>query len=170
MDSALETDIRSFRRALRCLERFITSNVKDNSTCCGVTPTQCHLLLKVEEAGGISASSLSEYLGVDKSSLSRTVDTLIQSSLLRKKEYKKDRRYNTISLTEKGRTFVTRLNEECDAYYKPIYNALPKEIRERVLGDLEILSDAFSKAKSGPRDRTCCTIENFMKDEKEVIT
>jgi DNA-binding MarR family transcriptional regulator len=168
MQSTITTEIREFRRALRRLERFITANVKDNSTCCGVTPTQCHLLLQVEEAGEISPSALLEYLGLDKSSLSRTIDGLVRLSLLRRKTAPHDRRYNTISLTEQGRAFVDRLNGECDRYYLPVYEALPMAVRERILEDFDALFEAFSSITAIDKKRSCCSVETTMIEGKEL--
>src|SRR6056297_3361296 len=109
-----EAEIREFRRALRYLERFISSNVKENSVCCGVTPTQCHVLLKVEEEGETSPTGLKEYLGLEKSSLSRTLDGLVRLGLLERRESSRDRRYQSIRLSGRGKMFVERLNTECD--------------------------------------------------------
>lgn len=166
MQSTITKEIRRFRRALRRLERFITANVKDNSTCCGVTPTQCHVLLQVEEAGETSPSELLEYLCLDKSSLSRTIDGLVRLSLLQRKTAPHDRRYNTISLTEQGRVFVDRLNDECDRYYLPIYEALPAAVRERIFEDFDALFDAFSRITAGGEKRSCCGIETTMIEGK----
>jgi DNA-binding MarR family transcriptional regulator len=164
MNSNTTVKIREFRHALRHLERFITANVKDNAVCCGVTATQCHVLLKVEEAGLISLSGLSEYLGLDKSSLSRTVDGLVRLSLLQRKESSEDRRYHSIGLTERGKRFVDRLNKECDAYYQPIYEALPTELRERILEDMEALFTIFSRTTKNTPERTCCRVEDVIND------
>ncbi|MCF7949344.1 MAG: MarR family transcriptional regulator [Spirochaetia bacterium] len=151
-------EIREFRRGLRQLERFVMSNVKDNSGCCGVTPSQCHILLKVEE-GDISLSRLKEYVGLDKSTLSRTVDGLVQLGLLERREAVEDRRFSSIRLTDRGERFVERLNGECDSYYRPIYEALPEDLRARILDDFKALSDAFLGASEEPRERSCCSVE-----------
>ena len=157
-------EIREFRRGLRQLERFVMSNVKDNSGCCGVTPSQCHILLKVEEEGEISLSRLKEYVGLDKSTLSRTVDGLVQLGLLERREAEKDRRFTSIKLTDRGTRFMERLNGECDAYYQPIYEALPEELRARILDDFKALSDAFLSASNNPRERSCCSVEEVIHD------
>ena len=154
-----EAEIREFRRALRYLERFISSNVKENSVCCGVTPTQCHILLKVEEAGNLSPSELRDYLGLEKGSLSRTLDGLVRLSLLERREASTDRRYQSISLTETGQRFVNRLNGECDRYYEPIFESLPNEVRERLHEDFKALFETFSAVENSPAERSCCSIE-----------
>lgn len=168
MVCAKETEIRKFRRALRYLERFISSNVKENSVCCGVNPTQCHILLKVEEAGELSPSELREYLGLDKSSLSRTLDGLVRLGLLEREESSNDRRYHSISLTETGQQFVDRLNGECDRYYKPIFKSLSKEVREQLIEDFKTLFEAFSRVANTPSERKCCSVDEIIKERDEV--
>lgn len=167
MVSTKETEIREFRRALRYLERFISSNVKENSVCCGVTPTQCHILLKVEEAGELSSSELREYLGLDKSSLSRTLDGLVRLGLLERKESSKDRRYHSISLSERGKAFVERLNNEADRYYEPVFESLSDEVKRRLLVDFRKLFEAFSQVTNSSSERRCCSVADVIKEKEE---
>ena len=162
MDAVQVSKIREFRRALRYLERFISSNVKENSVCCGVTPTQCHILLKVEEEAEISPSRLREYIGLDKSSLSRTLDGLVRLSLIERRQSSSDRRYQNISLTERGKNYVDRLNKECDKYYEPLFESLSDELRVRLLEDFKALCEAFSHISNTPSRSKCCSIEGVV--------
>jgi DNA-binding MarR family transcriptional regulator len=165
MEAVKDLEIREFRRALRSLERFVFSNVKENSVCCGVTPTQCHILLKVEEAGEISPSLLKEFLGLDKSSLSRTLDGLVRLELLERRESPNDRRYHSISLTERGERFVDRLNEECNRYYEPILASLSEEVKARLLEDFRELFDAFARTADTQSERRCCSTEDGAREK-----
>jgi DNA-binding MarR family transcriptional regulator len=166
MMSTKTAGIREFRRALRYLERFISSNVKENSVCCGVSPTQCHILLKVEEDKELSPSEIREYIGLDKSSLSRTLDGLVRLGLVERGESSQDRRYQSIHLTERGRKFVERLNDECDKYYEPIFETLSDEVKERLLEDFKLLFEAFSRVRKSTSERRCCSVEDVI-EEKE---
>ncbi len=167
MRTSEETEIREFRRALRYLERFISTNVKESSVCCGVSPTQCHILLKVEDEGELSPSELREYIGLDKSSLSRTLDGLVRLGLLERRESSRDRRYQSISLTGTGRQFVNRLNDECDRYYEPILETLSAEVRERLHKDFKALFEAFSRVANTQMERRCCSVEELIEEKRE---
>ena len=166
MMSTKTNGLREFRRALRYLERFISSNVKESSVCCGVTSTQCHILLKVEEEGELSPSEIREYIGLDKSSLSRTLDGLVRLGLLERRESSQDRRYQSIRLTERGRIFVERLNDECDNYYEPILETLSDEMKKRLLEDFRQLFEAFSRVRDRPSERRCCSVEDVIKEKE----
>ena len=101
-------DIRDFRRVLRHLERIIISGLKDDSSCCGITVNQCHLLLEIFDRCETDITELKNYLGLDKSSVSRTIDSLVNSGLLLRVEKEEDRRYQMVSLSEKGFAFVEK--------------------------------------------------------------
>ena len=113
-------DIRAFRHDLRRLERFLVTNLKSNSSCCGVTFNECHILLRVEEAGDITISDIVDYLGVDKSVVSRTVDALVKKNWLLRNESLSDRRTSTVSLSDDGKIFLKGLNSQCDDFYTPV--------------------------------------------------
>ena len=42
-------EVRSFRKRLRVIERAVLGNMKEESSCCGVSLSQCHILLELEE-------------------------------------------------------------------------------------------------------------------------
>ena len=165
-------DIRDFRRCLRYLERFVMTNLKDDSMCCGVTPNQCHILLETAEKGEVDISDLTSYLGLDKSSISRTVDSLVNTGLLLRKEKQEDRRYQSISLSDKGLAFVEGIDAQCDLHYFTIFNTLPDKVRERITEDLQALSEAFLKVSGSTIEQSCCEIDSFLTsaaDETEKV-
>ena len=162
MTTDSENSIQIFRKTLRRLERYITANLRENSLCCGVTPTQCHVLLRVEEEGETSIAGLTDFLGLDKSSLSRTVDGLVRLGLLERSESKTDRRFTSIRLSGRGEEYLRQLNRVCDDYYAPVLSALPPEIRARLDNDLNALFQAFESTDHLPQGRGCCSVEEFM--------
>ena len=155
-------DIHEFRRYLRHLERFVMANLKDDSMCCGVTPNQCHILLETADKGEIDVSDLKNYLGLDKSSISRTADSLVDNGLLVRKEKKEDRRYQSITLSPNGVRFVENIDAQCDFHYSAIFDALPAKIRGRITEDLQALSQAFFKVSGAARDLSCCEMDPFL--------
>ena len=152
----MNDDIREFRRSLRYLERFVMANLKDDSVCCGVTPNQCHILLETAEKGETDLSDLKNYLGLDKSSISRTIDSLTSDELLVRKENPEDRRYQIVALSEKGKQLVEDIDERCDLHYKSIFNFLPDKIKGRIIEDLQALSTAFEQSLNINSRTSCC--------------
>jgi len=86
------------------------------------------------------------------------LDGLVRLGLLERQESSKDRRYQSIRLTEKGEKFVEQLNTECDKYYVPIIESLPDEMRERLHEDFKLLFKAFLRVENTAAERTCCSV------------
>lgn len=123
MDLAL---VRSFRQNIRHIEREL--NVQGNSTCCeGVTLSQCHTLLELQMHKSISLNELSDELYLDKSTVSRTVNSLVKKGTVNRDVPEENRRKVTISLTKKGTDICKRINEESDAFFWDIIQAIPAE-------------------------------------------
>jgi DNA-binding MarR family transcriptional regulator len=99
----LSTDVlRSFRAKLRILEREIGRCLEDQTDCCGVTVAQCHVLLELDGLGSVNLKAIADRLELDKSTLSRAVDSLVQLGLAARKEDPENRRQQIISLTKSG--------------------------------------------------------------------
>lgn len=77
--------------------------MKSDVSCCGVTVAQCHALLEVEKNGEISLVDLAYALGLDNSTLSRTIDSIVQERLVERRANPHDRRHISIALTDKGK-------------------------------------------------------------------
>lgn len=144
-------DIRRFRAALRSLEREMLRALKDQTTCCGVTLAQCHLLMELDGHGQRTVSGLAEAMGLDKSTLSRTLDGMAAASLVDRVEDHADRRALNVSLTVKGRDTAERINGKCDADYRDLFALMPVARRRAVLEAVELLADAMKTARErGP--------------------
>lgn len=140
--------VREFRRSLRSLERIIASRISTETSCCGVTLSQCHLLLELEQTPGISLNELSRQLDLDKSTLSRTVESLVQDGLVTRIIPDNNRRSVKISLSEKGREKTEYINKICDDFYSSILKNIPEEEHSSVIEAMRLIEKA-SKSISG---------------------
>jgi len=59
-----------FLEKLRQLEREIGWQLESDTECCGVTLTQCHIILEIGKTGESSVVDLATVLGLDTSTLS----------------------------------------------------------------------------------------------------
>ncbi|MFX4262761.1 MarR family winged helix-turn-helix transcriptional regulator [Pelotomaculum propionicicum] len=112
---------------------------KNEASCCGVSLTQCHVIVEIGRAASLSVNNLAKILGLDKSTMSRTVNNLVEQGLVSREPDPEDRRYMSISLTEKGRVSFLNIENGMEQYYQVAYASLPADKRERVLESLEIL-------------------------------
>src|SRR5690554_6773377 len=92
------------RELLRILIRNLGILEERDASCCGATITQCHAIVEIGRSEKISLVDLADILYVDKSTMSRTVNNLVEAGLAVRELDANDRRYVTIQLTENGRS------------------------------------------------------------------
>ncbi|HAE21081.1 MAG TPA: hypothetical protein DCG47_01990 [Spirochaetaceae bacterium] len=154
-------ELRAFRQGLRALERRVQQALDDQTSCCGVSVAQCHLLLEMAEAGAGSIGYFAERLELDLSTLSRTVESLVRAGLALRNADPGDRRRQVIVLSDKGRERAGAINASCDAYYEAMLSRLPARQREAALEVVPLLADAM-KARGPDAERIeggCCSRE-----------
>ncbi|MCT8975172.1 MarR family transcriptional regulator [Clostridium sp. CX1] len=135
------------RELIRILVRNLGILEKSEATCCGTTVAQCHAIVEIGRAAEISLNELAELLSLDKSTMSRTINNLVQSDLVVRELHPEDRRYVTIKLTEEGLKVFKSIESSMEQYYKSIFSSIPEEKREQVLESLQLLIDAAKEDK-----------------------
>lgn len=134
---------KNLREGLRLLVRRLGMLERGEAICCGVTLTQCHTIVEIAKAGNISVNELAEQLNLDKSTVSRTVDGLVNDEIILRQPDPADRRYVLLSLTPKGRRVYAGLEERSENYYTEVLASIPAEKREQVVESLGYLAEAM---------------------------
>lgn len=135
------------RELIRVLVRNLGILEKGDATCCGVTISQCHAIVEIGRAQEISLNELAEILTLDKSTMSRTINNLVENNLVVRKLHPEDRRYVTIKLTDEGIKIFKNIEEGMKQYFNAIFNSIPESKREQVLDSLKLLIKAVSENK-----------------------
>ena len=148
-------DIRQFRHQLRRLERRLDNALQTGTDCCGVTLVQCHTLLEIRDNGSLNLNDLAERMELDKSTVSRTVDTLVQDELVDRNPNPANRRAVILGLTPAGNERADRIHQVCDGYFMDILKHIPESEAETVLKGLTILADALEVSIG---NGTCCAL------------
>lgn len=120
---------------------------KADAACCGITVAQCHTLVEIGRANGLSLNELSEALTLDKSTMSRTVDTLVKSGLVERQTNNADRRYTKLTLTAEGTEMVNVINRRMEEFFEQVLNSIPQEKYEAVKDVLPYLLIAVKDTK-----------------------
>ena len=137
--SSTTAALTSFRRQLRLLEREVLRELESQTDCCGVTLAQCHVLLEI--AGStLSLTGLSEALDLDRSTLSRTVDSLVKAGLVERSDDPADRRSLRLALTPSGAAKVGFIDESCNRYYAALLEGLGEDDLQHVMRGVEIMA------------------------------
>lgn len=137
--------IRFLREKLRQLERETSSPFKPETGCCGLTLAQCHTLLEVGSRDEVSLVGLAASIGLDTSTLSRTIQGLVMLGLVNRLTNEKDRRCISISLTEQGRRVFTEIETTFNDYFGRVLELIPVEKRQAVVDNIAAFSDAVKK-------------------------
>lgn len=142
-------EVRLLRESIRVLERKLGILEDSEMSCCGLTMAQCHALVEIGRAKRISLVDLSGMIGLDTSTMSRTVNNLVTKKMAKRELDPNDRRYVTIQLTPAGDAHFREIESSMESYFGKIYEAIPETDRAQVNKSLAILLKAID-------DSDCC--------------
>ena len=153
--------IHTFRNILRRFEREAFS-LASSQCCCGVSLAQCHAILEMGELGESTINDLARSLGLDKSTVSRSVDSLVRLGLANRETRSGNRRSVIVSLTARGREICEQINALNDNYFERVFQAMPAGKHAAVIDAFKLLTSSMSLCNTGP---SCCGNKQN-KDEK----
>ncbi|MEN8203549.1 MAG: MarR family transcriptional regulator [Bacteroidota bacterium] len=131
--------IHRFREIIRIFDREIS--LQNNASCCnGISVAQCHTLLEIEKNKETSVSELAGNLSLDKSTVSRTVDGLVNISLVDRVTPKENRRKAMLNLTDNGKQVCSTINYTNDLYINSILKDFTEKERDEFLRLFEKLT------------------------------
>jgi DNA-binding MarR family transcriptional regulator len=108
--------------------------LQNYASCCnGISLAQCYTLLEIEKNSEISVSILAKNLSLDKSTVSRTVDGLVNINMVNRVIPKENRRKALINLTGSGKQVCTTINYTNDSYVSEVLNDFTVGEREEFL-------------------------------------
>ena len=138
--------IHHFRDVIRIFDRELS--VQNDASCCnGISVSQCHTLLEIEKNSEISVSELATKLSLDKSTVSRTVEGLVNISLVDRIIPKENRRKALINLTDNGKQVCSTINYSNDSYIEAVLKDFTKAEREEFLRLFEKLAKNMSEER-----------------------
>lgn len=138
----------SLREVLRVLVRSLGALEKNQACCSNTTLSQCHAIIEVGRSKELTLNELAEILMLDKSTMSRTINNLVDANLVTREIHPNDRRYITIKLTQEGEKTYKNIEDNMINYFNNVLNLIPEEKREIVIESLEIVVKALMDNKS----------------------
>ncbi len=139
--------VRVFREYTRQLERKLANLNKADCCCCGISTTQCFMLVEIGRKPGISVKELAEKLDVDKSAISRSLEELVKSEYVERRVSTQDRRWVTIFLMEKGQKQFEKIEHDMDEKFVEVLKTIPKEEQEVVIRALKTYVEACTRVE-----------------------
>jgi DNA-binding MarR family transcriptional regulator len=145
------------RKTFLALDRVMGNHARAEATCCGVTFPQCHTILEIGLAGKTSVKDLTGLLGLDKSTLSRTVDGLVNAGMVERAPDKNDRRYVVLTLSKNGRAVFERINNIWYQFCAELLENIPVKNHQQVVDSMTYIIEALQKNDLGKKYlKTCC--------------
>jgi DNA-binding MarR family transcriptional regulator len=138
-----------FRALLRGLVRSLGHEETESGCGCGLTFTQCHSLLEIGDRGSTTVAQLADSLSLDKSTLSRTVESLVTRGLVQRRVHTEDRRQKMLTLTAEGEALRREINARADKRFGGVLKGIPKESQEPMLKYLDVLVRGLNDRSQG---------------------
>ena len=142
-----EQQIEKFRKMLRQIQRELLELFKSDAECCGISLAQCHALLELGASGRTTISILANELALDKSTLSRTIDSLVQQGLVLRDINEDDRRFMFVELSDRGETFYKTLNERYQEILHEAFEDISGKKQLQLMEDLELFITVLNRIK-----------------------
>jgi len=139
--------VKQFREYTRQLECHLGNMNQSDCCCCGVSTTQCFMIVEIGRKPGISVKELAEILRMDKSGVSRAVEELVQKGFVERKPAKEDRRYVVLTLLPKGQERFEKIENDMYLKFKAVLEQISEEKREQVVDALRLYNEACMKAE-----------------------
>jgi DNA-binding MarR family transcriptional regulator len=117
---------------LRCLSNFVSHTFTERLEQEGVSVAQWVVLRTLYDSAGITLNEAAQRVGVDKSTLSRAVEKLVQKGLANRTEGH-DRRSVDLTLTLAGKKLVLQLAKIADENDHAFFHTLSARQREEFL-------------------------------------
>ena len=139
--------ILEFRENLRHFERELQK--QNTSQCCnGVSLAQCHTLLEISKHTELTLNQLSKELHLDKSTVSRTVEGLVNLGLITRMIPKENRRIVKLNLTRQGEEVCKTINSGNNFYFTQVLQLLPQDDLNNFLSSFEQIVNQMIKLNS----------------------
>lgn len=126
---------------LRCLSNLVSSTFAARLATKDISVAQWVVLRTLYDKRDITLNEAAEGVGVDKSSLSRMVERLVQKDLLIRGEGS-DRRSVGLTLTPSAMRLVPQLAKLADENDEQFFQTLPAKQRKEFLSTIKQLLDA----------------------------
>jgi DNA-binding MarR family transcriptional regulator len=137
--------IREFRRLLRKFEQQMEVQLVD---CCGgISVAQCHALFAIEDTGRTTITILTQEMGLDKSTLSRTIEGLVNLGLVERTPDPDDRRVQHLTLTADGQKTCDENNRLNNEYYSKVFKNITVDEQANIIKYLTMYIKAVDKSQ-----------------------
>ena len=122
-----------------------------NKNCCQIGDTeislvQSHILYEILRKDRPSMQQVADTLGMDITTFSRQIQTLVKMELVVKSPLPDDRRVSVLSLTTQGNYVAAKIDAEMNQYLNEVFSNMSVFERDMVIKSVKLLNEAMSKS------------------------
>lgn len=122
-----------------------------NKNCCQIgemeiSLVQSHILYEILRNDKPSMQQFADILGMDITTFSRQIQTLVKMELVKKTPLPDDRRVSLLSLTAQGNYVAAKIDAEMNQYLNEVFSNMSEFEREMVIKSVKLLNEAMSKS------------------------
>ncbi|HRX15738.1 MAG TPA: MarR family transcriptional regulator [Spirochaetota bacterium] len=150
--------IRKLRSILRLLNRTLFSCFDETSSCCGVSTSECHVLMELGIEEGVSLTNIAEKLQINPGNMSRTIEKMVQNGLIERRTQPENRRSVSLFLTNAGRAQANEINDSYDKLFKELLSLIDESKHEMIIESIDLLTKASISIKD--ENEICCKKDN----------
>lgn len=122
-----------------------------NKNCCTaggieISLVQSHILYEIDNQHNPSMQQISDTLGIDITTFSRQVQSLMKMNLVKKTPDAEDRRIHILSLTTEGKYVATTIDEQMNLFLNDVFSHMNDFEKETVIRSIKLLNSAMAKS------------------------
>ncbi|MBU8915803.1 MarR family winged helix-turn-helix transcriptional regulator [Bacillus sp. FJAT-29953] len=122
-----------------------------NKNCCQVggaeiSLVQSHILYELLRREKPSMQQVADTLGMDITTFSRQIQTLVKMELVVKSPLPEDRRVSQLALTTQGKYVAAKIDADMNQYLNEVFSNMSEFEREMVIKSVKLLNEAMSKS------------------------
>lgn len=157
-DPAVDRDAAALYEALSDLIRVYQFRDRDRICCHDISVTQCYALESLARRGPLTLNELAAELYLDKSTVSRVVNTIERKKLLRRRPHKQDRRAVQLEITSAGRRLHEVIRTDIEEREKRLIANFDPAARKALIDLVGRLAQA-AKERVSTASGTCCSLD-----------
>ncbi len=126
-----------------------------DKNCCStggtdISLTQSHILYEIDHQNQPSIQQVADTLGLDITTASRQIQTLVAENLVVKSVFDEDRRVVILKLTPEGKFVTGLIDTQMSNYLDEVFGRMSDFERDTVIRSIQLFNDSMSKSIS------CC--------------
>ena len=110
-----------------------------------IAPHHMMIMKMIQESGPLSSSEIGETLSIAKSQMTHSVDKLIELGMVEREHGTEDRRRIRISLTDKGRSMLEKVDKTINNHLKEKLAILSDDELEKLAESFRYIAEKFSQ-------------------------